>query len=133
MMTGIAQFLPMKHPSGCLATLCNIDIEVKDQFIAFQKTEQELMHGVDFVFGEKLVFIGMTGVEIIRDHLSEIRRMLRNNWLLQQDNDPKHTSRVAKEFLQENVPTVMDWLSIKNLWAVLKRNVEMRQPKILGN
>ncbi len=57
MMTGIAQFLQMKHPFGCLVTLCNIGIEVKDQFAAFQRTEQELMLGVDFVLGVQLVCI----------------------------------------------------------------------------
>ena len=85
----------------------------------------------------------MTGqlyIEIIREHLPEIKRMLRNNWRLQQDNDPKHTSRVAKEFLQENVPTVMDRPSnspdlnpIENLWAIVKRNVELRQPQNIGD
>lgn len=85
----------------------------------------------------------MTGqfyVEIIREHIPEIKRMLRSNWRLQQDNDPKHTSRVAKEFLQENVPMVMDWPSnspdlnpIENLWAIVKRNVQMRQPQNIGD
>ena len=54
-------------------------------------------------------------------------------------NDPKHTSRIAKEFLDKNVPEVMDWLSnsldlnpIENLWAIVKRNVELRRPKNLS-
>ena len=38
----------------------------------------------------------------------EVRNMLRGNWQLQQDNDPKHTSRIVKEFLDKNVPEVMD-------------------------
>ena len=65
--------------------------------------------------------------------------MLRGNWRLQQDNDPKHTSRIAKEFLDKNVPEVMDWLSnspdlntIETLWAIVKRNVELRRPKNLS-
>jgi transposase len=85
----------------------------------------------------------MTGpfyVDILRRHLPEIREMLGNRWRLQQDNDPKHTSHVAKDFLQENVPAVMDWPSnspdlnpIENLWAIVKRNVELRQPKNIGD
>jgi len=38
-------------------------------------------------------------VKILENHLGEINKMLGKKWRLQQDNDPKHTSRIAKEFL----------------------------------
>ena len=33
-------------------------------------------------------------------------------WCLQQDNGPKHTSRVAKTFIDEKIIHVIDWPSI---------------------
>ena len=64
--------------------------------------------------------------------------MLGEEFRWQQDNDPKHTSSLTKEFLGENVHEVIDWLSyssdlnpIENLWAIVKRNMEKRMPKNL--
>ncbi|KAF7686599.1 Transposable element Tcb2 transposase [Cucumispora dikerogammari] len=48
----------------------------------------------------------------------------------QQDNDPKHTSRYAREYMSRNNIDVLVWLSmspdlnpIENLWAYIKQKL----------
>jgi transposase len=68
--------------------------------------------------------------------LPAARRQFHDDWRLQRDNDPKHTARITKVFMDENVPSVMDWPSnspdlnpIENVWAVIKKHVEKRKPQ----
>jgi len=52
----------------------------------------------------------MTGpfyVEILQKHLPEIQHMLGRVLRFQQDNDPKHTSRVTKAFPQTHIPNII--------------------------
>ena len=40
-------------------------------------------------------------VEIVERHLPEVNRMLGGKWRFQQEDDPKHTSHMAKNFFKE--------------------------------
>ena len=75
-------------------------------------------------------------IKILQNHLlPATRQQYAQQWRFQQDNDPKHRSKVAKEFLDREVPKIIDWPSnspdvnpMKNTWSILKRRVEKRKP-----
>lgn len=39
------------------------------------------------------------------------KKKVGRQWRYQQDNGPKHRSRIAKEFLEQEAPEVIDWPS----------------------
>ena len=87
----------------------------------------------------KRIMDGPYYTQILQEHLlAGARRQFGLRWRFQQDNDPKHTSKIARQFLDQHVPETIDWPPnspdlnpIENLWSITKKHVERRRPKNL--
>ena len=68
-------------------------------------------------------------VKILTQNLNEMRSISRKFWKLQFDNDPKHKSKLAQEYLKKHKTAILelppyspDLNPIENIWGIKVEN-----------
>ncbi|KAI6646362.1 hypothetical protein LOD99_9233 [Oopsacas minuta] len=107
---------------------------------------------------EKVIFsdemsISLAGGRVFRENLTErlycdilheclveqASVLYPDGWVFQEDNDPKHTCKLAKGYMEEKGIHRMDWPAcspdlnpIENLWSWIKREIDLKSPRNLN-
>lgn len=92
-------------------------------------------------FGKAYVFTGNMDAKLLckiykKALLPSAEKLFEGEWKLQEDNDPKHRSRLAAKWREDNQVEKINWPSqspdlncIENVWRLLKIRVADRRPQ----